>query len=104
MKDSGFIVINKTIGPTSHDIVNKMRKITGIKKIGHAGTLDPFASGVLILAIGREATKRIDKIVQNKKEYSADIFLGKTTDTYDREGKTLHEYKGEEVDKKSIKK
>jgi len=104
MKDSGFIIINKPIGPTSHDIVDKMRKITGIKKIGHAGTLDPFASGVLILAIGRESTKRIDKIVQEKKEYLADFFLGKVTDTYDREGKFLHEYEGEEIDKKNIKK
>ncbi|MCD4694415.1 tRNA pseudouridine(55) synthase TruB [bacterium] len=103
MKESGFIIINKPVGPTSHDIVDMMRKITGIKKIGHAGTLDPFASGVLVLAIGRQATKRIDKIVQKKKEYEADIFLGAVTDTYDGKGKVLEEYKGEKIDKKDVK-
>jgi len=85
-KDFGFIIINKPVGPTSHGIINKLRKITGIKKIGHAGTLDPFASGVLICAIGRQATKQIDGFVKLKKEYVADLQLGAETDTYDREG------------------
>lgn len=81
----GFIVINKDIGPTSHDIVNKLRRITGIKKIGHAGTLDPAASGVLVMAIGRGATKQIDTIVKKDKEYIAEFTLGFITDTYDGE-------------------
>jgi tRNA pseudouridine55 synthase len=85
--NSGFILINKPIGPTSHDIVSQLRKITGIKKIGHAGTLDPFASGLLIVAIGREATRGIDKFVKLDKEYLAVLKLGAVSDTYDPEGK-----------------
>lgn len=78
--------INKPKGPTSHDIVNKIRKITNIKKIGHAGTLDPLASGVLIIAITRSSTKKIDLIQKKEKEYLATIILGKTSTTYDEEG------------------
>jgi len=81
---SGFIVINKSSGPTSFNVIAKLRRITKIKKIGHAGTLDPFASGVLICAIGRDATKRIREFVGMDKEYIADVFLGAETDTYDR--------------------
>ena len=102
MENSGFIIINKPVGPTSHDVVNQMRKITGIKKIGHAGTLDPFASGVLILAIGRDATKQIDKIVQTEKEYLADLCLGATTDTYDRTGKIREEKRVEKIEEEKI--
>jgi len=83
---TGFILINKPIGPTSHTIVNKLRRITTLKKIGHAGTLDPFADGLLILAIGRESTKKISQFVKLDKEYVADLVLGATTDTYDNEG------------------
>ena len=84
---SGFSLINKDSGPTSHDVVDKLRRITGIRKIGHAGTLDPFATGVLLMAIGRQATKRIDHFVKKDKTYIATLKLGETTDTYDREGK-----------------
>lgn len=90
---TGFIIINKPTGPTSHDIVNKLRKITGIKKIGHAGTLDPLASGVLVCAIGREATREIDNHIKKDKEYIAEIFLGAGTDTYDAEGKVMRVYR-----------
>lgn len=85
-KKCGFLIINKPVGPTSHDIINQLRKITGIRKIGHAGTLDPFASGVLIVAVGREATKRIDKFVKLDKEYVAKLKLGAFSNTYDRTG------------------
>lgn len=90
MKKSGFIIINKQSGPTSHDIIFGLRRSTGIKKIGHAGTLDPFASGVLICALGREATKRIREFTDMDKEYVADIVLGAETDTYDRTGKIIN--------------
>ena len=83
----GFILINKPVGLTSHDVVNQLRRITGVKKIGHAGTLDPFASGLLIVAIGREATREIDKFVKLDKEYLAVLRLGAVSDTYDPEGK-----------------
>lgn len=101
---SGFLLINKPVGPTSHDIINKLRRITGIKKIGHAGTLDPFASGLLICAVGREATREIDKFVKQDKEYIATLHLGAVTDSYDRTGKIIKEYNGEPINEDIIKK
>lgn len=80
----GFLNINKPSGITSNRVITILRKITGIKQIGHAGTLDPLASGVLPVAIGK-ASKLIDYLPENK-EYTAGIFLGKTSDTYDTEG------------------
>lgn len=87
IKMAGFLLINKPPGMTSHDVVDKLRQITGIKKIGHAGTLDPFASGLLILGISREATKRLSKFLKLDKEYIATLKLGAESDTFDREGK-----------------
>lgn len=82
-----FLLINKISGPTSHDIIDKLRQITGVQKIGHAGTLDPFASGLLIVAIGRESTRQISKFVKLDKEYLATLKLGAVSDTYDRTGR-----------------
>ncbi|MCU0679096.1 MAG: tRNA pseudouridine(55) synthase TruB [Planctomycetes bacterium] len=82
----GFLLIDKRSGPTSHDIIYKLRKITGEKKIGHAGTLDPFASGLLIVAVGREATRQISRFVKMDKTYEAVLRLGAFSDTYDRTG------------------
>ena len=86
-KISGFILIDKPSGMTSHDVVDYLRKITKIKKIGHAGTLDPIATGLLILGIGREATKKLSQFQKLDKEYIAKIRLGAVSDTFDREGK-----------------
>ncbi len=83
---SGIVAINKPKGPTSHDIISQVRRITGIKKVGHAGTLDPLASGVLVVAIGRENTKKINTIVKSEKEYIAKIKFGETSTTDDAEG------------------
>lgn len=85
-KKSGYLLINKPTGITSHDVVNRLRKITGIRKIGHAGTLDPFAGGLLIVAVGREATKNISKFVKLDKTYKAEIKLGFVSDTFDLQG------------------
>ena len=82
----GFLFIDKPAGPTSHDIVDQIRKLTGIKKVGHAGTLDPFATGLLILALGN-TTKKIQALVGLDKEYEALVQLGATSDTYDRTGR-----------------
>ena len=82
-----FLLINKPPNITSHDVINRLRRITGIKKIGHAGTLDPFATGLLIVAIERESTKEIKHFVKLNKKYLATIKLGEETDTYDRTGK-----------------
>lgn len=87
--DSGFILINKKQGPTSFNAIYQLRKITGVKKIGHAGTLDPFADGLLIVAIGREATKEINKYVKLDKEYVATLKLGEVSNTYDIEGEIV---------------
>ena len=80
----GFININKQTGITSHKIISLLRSITGIKQIGHGGTLDPLASGVLPVAIGK-AAKLIDFLPEDK-SYKAGIYLGKVSDTFDIEG------------------
>jgi tRNA pseudouridine55 synthase len=85
----GFILINKPAGITSHDVVDKLREITRIKKIGHAGTLDPFATGLLILGIGREFTKKLSIFQKKDKEYIATLRLGAESDTFDKEGKIV---------------
>ncbi len=86
----GIFAVNKPVGITSHDVIYSLRKKTGIKRIGHAGTLDPLASGVLVVAIGREFTKQLDSIVKSEKEYIAQVELGQTSTTDDMEGeKTL---------------
>lgn len=81
-----IVAINKPVGPTSFDIVAQVRKITGVKKVGHAGTLDPQAAGVLVIAVGRDDTKKINLIVEKEKEYIAEIKLGETSSTDDNEG------------------
>jgi tRNA pseudouridine55 synthase len=101
---SGLMIINKPAGPTSHDIIDQLRKITGIKKIGHAGTLDPFASGVLIVGIGREATKKLGALVKLDKEYIATLRLGAVSDTYDRTGQVSEIEKAERPGLKDVKK
>jgi tRNA pseudouridine55 synthase len=88
-KIGGFLLINKPKGITSHDVIDKLREITKIKKIGHAGTLDPFATGLLILGVGRDFTKRLSIFQKKDKEYIATLELGKESDTFDIEGKIL---------------
>ncbi len=85
----GFINLNKSANLTSHDVINKLRKITGIKQIGHGGTLDKLATGVLPIAIGK-ATRFIQFLPTNK-TYIATILLGLTTDTYDLDGKVIND-------------
>ena len=77
----------KPKGITSHDVVDKIRRITKEKKVGHSGTLDPFAEGVLIIAVSRESTKELQKLLKSDKEYIALIELGKESSTGDPEGK-----------------
>ncbi len=81
-----FILINKPAGPTSHDIINQLRKITGIKTIGHAGTLDPFAEGLLLVGIQRPFTKQLGRLAKLNKTYLATLQLGAIADTYDLTG------------------
>ena len=89
LKDfSGVLYINKQKGITSFDVVNEISHLFGIKRVGHTGTLDPLAEGVLIIAIGK-ATKIVELLTAEDKEYIAGVKLGFKTDTYDIEGKVL---------------
>ena len=81
----GLLLINKPKGFTSHDVVNVVRKKLNIKKVGHTGTLDPNATGVLQILVGT-ATKISKYLVEHKKTYIATITLGKKTDTGDLDG------------------
>lgn len=82
----GIFAVNKPMGITSHDVVNIVRKKTGVKRVGHGGTLDPLAQGVLVIAVGRENTKHLDEFVKGEKEYIAEIKLGQISTTDDEEG------------------
>ncbi len=86
----GFLNIYKPKGLTSHDVVAKLRKVLKIKQVGHTGTLDPFATGVLPIAVGK-ATKLIEYL-DDDKEYIATVQFGKTTDTYDLEGEVTETF------------
>lgn len=83
----GFLIVDKPSGWTSHDVVAKLRGVLKEKKIGHLGTLDPMATGVLVLAVGRDATKQIQHYMKLDKDYEVEIEFGKRSDTYDAEGK-----------------
>lgn len=82
---AGLLLIDKPAGITSHDVIDRLRRITGIRTIGHAGTLDPFATGLLLVAVGKAATTTLQQYVGLDKEYRADIRLGETTATFDPE-------------------
>ena len=86
----GILLIDKPAGYTSHDIVNIVRKQLHTKKVGHCGTLDPDATGVLVICVNK-ATKIIQFLMSYRKIYRATLTLGKSTDTYDASGKTLGE-------------
>lgn len=85
----GILPICKPKAKTSFSLIRIMRRLTGIRTIGHAGTLDPFAEGVMVLLIGRRFTRLSNCFLNQDKEYLATVYLGITTDTYDREGQTI---------------
>lgn len=85
---SGVLCINKPMGITSHGVVNRIRKLYNIKRVGHTGTLDPMATGVLVVLVGR-AAKAVEYIVGDIKEYDVTFKLGMTTDTGDITGSVL---------------
>lgn len=94
---SGILLIDKPIGITSHDVIDQVRRITQVRRVGHAGTLDPLATGLLIVLVGREFTKLQDTFMKQDKEYICVAKLGITTDTYDSQGKTTHEVPWEKL-------
>ena len=86
---SGVLVVDKPVGMTSHDVVQIIRRGTGIRRAGHTGTLDPRASGVLVVLIG-PAVRLSEYVSASDKRYQATIRFGSSTDTFDAEGQTLH--------------
>lgn len=86
------VPVDKPVGPSSFRMVQLVRRALGVKKVGHAGTLDPFASGLLVLCVGREATRLVDHLMAGDKEYLATLQLGTATDTHDCQGKVVAEH------------
>lgn len=86
-QSQGILLINKAPGSTSFQIVAQLRRLLKVDKIGHAGTLDPFATGVMVMLVGKEFTKKSDEFLTNDKEYKATLHLGVSTDSYDIDGK-----------------
>jgi tRNA pseudouridine55 synthase len=84
-RKSGVLVVDKPVGPTSHDVVARLRRALGTREVGHAGTLDPLASGVLVVAVG-EGTKLVSYLTAADKAYEATVRLGELTDTLDAGG------------------
>jgi tRNA pseudouridine55 synthase len=85
---NGLVVVDKPAGMTSHDVVARVRRLAGTRKVGHAGTLDPMATGVLVLGVSR-ATRLLGHLLVTDKAYDATVRLGESTTTDDAEGETL---------------
>ena len=101
MSDFGVLLIDKPTGITSFDVIKQLRKITDIRKIGHTGTLDPFASGLLPVCVGK-ATKITKFLSDKEKEYLVKIRLGKRTDTGDIDGKLVAEMDVPDLNRRKI--
>jgi len=97
----GILIINKPDKLTSHDVVLKIRHKTKQRKVGHAGTLDPLATGVLILVLGR-ATKLVSKLINQDKEYEVTMRLGIKTNTGDITGKTIEQHEVGTIDRENL--
>ena len=98
----GVLLVDKAAGMTSHDVVAIVRRRLQMKKVGHCGTLDPIATGLLLLTLGR-GTKIQDLLMSEDKEYSGTMILGVTTDTQDSAGQTLEERPVPELDEAAIR-
>jgi tRNA pseudouridine55 synthase len=98
---TGILVVDKPAGPTSHDVVQAVRRATGESRIGHTGTLDPAATGVLVLCLGR-ATKLVQYLQAGTKTYAARLVLGVTTSSQDAEGEILTKVPAGHVDERTL--
>jgi len=99
---AGVVLLDKPCGMTSFAVIRRVRRLCGVKKVGHAGTLDPFASGLLVVCIGRAATRHVDRFMGGRKVYRAGIRLGVETSTLDPEGEVVRrrpvpELSGEDI-------
>lgn len=102
MTESGLVVVDKPTGWTSHDVVGRMRRLAGTRKVGHSGTLDPMATGVLVLGINR-ATRLLGHLTLADKEYVATIRLGQSTVTDDAEGDVVETVSAHHVDEDAVR-
>ena len=97
----GVLLVDKPVGPTSHDIVHKIRKTFRIEKVGHGGTLDPNATGLLVVLLGK-GTKLSDQLMGGDKAYSGVMRLGRTTSSQDCDGETLEERPWDAVTREQV--
>ncbi|MCB0894599.1 MAG: tRNA pseudouridine(55) synthase TruB [Nocardioides sp.] len=102
MTESGLVVVDKPGGMTSHDVVSRVRRLAGTRKVGHAGTLDPMATGVLVLGVNR-ATRLLGHLMLTEKRYDATVRLGVTTTTDDAEGEVLATASTDGLDEATIR-
>ena len=98
---NGLIIIDKEKDLTSRDVVNQISKKLNTKKVGHGGTLDPLATGVLVIGVGKY-TKLLNLITDYEKEYIAEVLVGIKTDTLDITGKILEEQDTKEINKEKL--
>src|ERR1019366_6326265 len=94
---SGLVIVDKPGGMTSHDVVARIRRLAGTRRVGHAGTLDPMATGVLVIGV-EKATRLLGHLALTEKQYWATIRLGQATDTDDAEGEVIAEQGAAAVD------
>src|ERR1700757_3062513 len=99
--NAGLVIVDKPAGMTSHDAVGRWRRIFGTRRVGHAGTLDPMATGVLVIGIER-ATKILGLLTGSSKSYAATIRLGQATSTEDAEGELLQGISAEHLTEATI--
>jgi tRNA pseudouridine55 synthase len=99
--NAGLVIVDKPAGMTSHDVVGRCRRIFGTRRVGHAGTLDPMATGVLVIGVDR-ATKILGLLTGASKSYAATIRLGQTTSTEDAEGQLLQEVSAEHLTDQAV--
>jgi tRNA pseudouridine55 synthase len=97
----GLVIVDKPQGLTSHDVVGRIRRLAGTRRVGHAGTLDPMATGVLVIGVGK-ATRLLGHLALSEKEYSGTIRLGQATDTDDAEGQVIAETSAAGVSEASL--
>ncbi|SPT64499.1 MULTISPECIES: tRNA pseudouridine(55) synthase TruB [Actinomadura] len=102
MENSGLVIVDKPAGWTSHDVVGKMRRLAKTRRVGHAGTLDPMATGVLVLGVGK-ATRLLGHLALTEKCYDATIRLGESTNTDDAEGETTATASAAEVTDEALR-
>ena len=97
MTASGVVIVDKPRGPTSHDVVARLRRVYGTRQVGHAGTLDPLATGVLVALVG-QGTKLSNYLTLEDKSYDAEVLFGIATDTLDAEGSVTRQLEVETLD------